>query len=219
MNRLFFAFSFVCLSLSGMEQVSSERAAVEFELSVDRKLTEYLRKDLGIDHADQKYGDIETKLFVYRFLAVVKERAVLLQGPQIKKAFCKLYSNPKTRLNAEGILHVNGLLVAEAKRSILAERRSITYITQGTYDQPWIVRPYFDQQWKALRARMGIYPKLSVDAARNRLAEKATAVSSDSSDEDISMAAPTRPPYYYNYKKDKDGDDGYGRDPWPLAVF
>ena len=52
------------------------------------------------------------------------------------------------------IIQLDERVAHEAVRSVLAERRLLTFIIKGTVDQPWLVRPEFDQQWKAIRSEI-----------------------------------------------------------------
>jgi hypothetical protein len=159
MNKFLVIVSFWSLSLSAMQfdLPSSARdlsdAERAFYSAFESKLINFFNTKLGIDFARPKKNDP----MIERLIVTAINRAFVLQNPIVKKRFCKLFNNPKTRLNSSDLIDVDKTIANEAVRSILAERRLLTYIAKGTYAQPWLVRPEFDKQFKKRRVELGLH--------------------------------------------------------------
>lgn len=113
--------------------------------------------DLQISYAIENPQD-EKSAVIKRFTETVIGRAFLIRSPHLEQHFKKLHKNSQAQNNRWGLLgrklHQSlriGKECEEALRSTLADRRLITYILRGTYDQPWIIRPEFDQEWSKIR--------------------------------------------------------------------
>lgn len=158
MIRYSIVLSFFCISLYAMEQELPSRIngiksdEVEYNYLLETKLINFFNVKFGINFDRASDNDP----VIARLVKTAINRAFVLQDSAIKKRFCKLYNNPKTALNAPDLVVVDERIATEAARSILAERHLLTYIMKGHYNQPWVVRPEFDQELKAIRIKLGL---------------------------------------------------------------
>lgn len=155
--RFTLLLSFFCIPLCAMEQklpsmingIKSDE--VHYNYLLEAKLISYYNKKFSINFDRAENNDP----IIARLVTTVINRAFILQNPALKKRFCKSFNNPKSLLNATyDIIQLDEAIADEAARSVLAERRLLTFIIKGTVDQPWLVRPEFDQQWKAIRSEI-----------------------------------------------------------------
>lgn len=163
MMRYTVLLSFFCISLCAMEQElpslinGIKPDEVEYNYVLESKLITFFNVKFGIDFDRAKEIDKENDPVIARLVKTVINRAFVLQNPALKKSFCKLYNNPKTEITtAHHLIAVDENIANEAARSVLAERRLLTYIMKGHYNQPWVVRPEFDQELKAIRTKLGL---------------------------------------------------------------
>lgn len=149
--------SIFCIPLCAMEQELPSRIngiksdEVYYNLLLEAKLINFLNKKFGINFDRAENNDP----VITRLVTTVINRAFVLQNPAMKKRFCKSFNNPKIMCDETyDIIQLDERVAHEAVRSVLAERRLLTFIIKGTVDQPWLVRPEFDQQWKAIRSEI-----------------------------------------------------------------
>ncbi len=176
MNKLFLLLSFSCVSLSAMKlnlpsgDPNLTKSEAVYYRELENSLIDYFHNTFCIDFVDSHPDDPVITPFINRLIETVVNRTLLLQNPQTKKKFCKLYANPKTVLNALDLTtHVDKKIAQEALRSVLADRRLITNIVRGTYDQPWLVRPEFDQIWSTLREEIREINEIKRTATRREI--------------------------------------------------
>lgn len=163
MMRYTVLLSFLCISIGAMEQElpslinGIKPDEVEYNYLLEAKLITFFNVKFGIDFDRAKEIDKENDPVIARLVKTVINRAFVLQNPAMKKCFCKSFNNPKTEIaEAHHLIAVDENIANEAARSVLAERRLLTYIMKGHYNQPWVVRPEFDQELKAIRTKLGL---------------------------------------------------------------
>lgn len=141
--------------------------AQEYVHELKIKYMNHFNPELGLSYAIDNPKDWKTPIII-RFAETVIERALVLRDPHLQRKFNALHKKKDTK----SWLYHNVLRVdvesKEASRSVLADRQLITYILRGTKDQPWIVRPEFDQEWSAIRREI----KEEERADRNAMFEK-----------------------------------------------
>lgn len=213
MKCFIFILSILCGTLCAMEQKfpSADQIGqdeIAYARLLETRSIAYLNGKLGIKFS--KFGMNDP--MIARLVTTVVKRIFILQDPNVKKRFCTLLNNPKTQDYTLQEFQINVAIADEALRSVLADRRLQTYIAKGTYDQPWMVRPEFDQLLKKKRAELGLTktytekPKpervgglFYIDSwigQQNRPAPTDSiglSSSDDSSDEDVSLP-PQNPP-------------------------
>lgn len=162
MMRYTVLLSFLFISIGAMEQELPSRIngiksdEVEYNYVLESKLIKLFNVKFGIDFDRAKEIDKENDPVIARLVKTVINRAFVLQNPAMKKRFCESFNNPRTEIvAAHDLIVVDENTVNEAARSVLAERRLLTYIMKGHYNQPWVVRPEFDQELKAIRTKFG----------------------------------------------------------------
>lgn len=163
MMRYTVLLNFFCISLCAMEQElpslinGIKPDEVEYNYVLESRLISFFNVKFGIDFDRSKEIDKENDPVIARLVKTVINRAFALQNPALKKSFCKVYNNPKIEIaEAHHYIVVDENIANEAARSVLAERRLLTYIMKGHYNQPWVVRPEFDQELKAIRTKLGL---------------------------------------------------------------
>lgn len=158
---LFFILLLFCTALPAMDcklpseqKDLTEAERVYYEL-LESKYKKYFEILLCSEFARSNPYDSEITPIINRFEQAVLYRALLLHNPHTVKNFCRLFKNKKTKLNAYDYIYVDRSNADEALRSVLADRRLITFIAKGEkYNGPLLVRPQWDQHWKMLREEM-----------------------------------------------------------------
>jgi len=172
MNKILFGSLFAFVTLQGMElslPSSDERLSLEESRYFEQLEPHYLdecRRLLHVDYAGRYPKDSDSSV-IERFGQTALDYACKLRDPNHKKKFVREYE----LLSFLGRVNKREELMASVKAGremdqalfyILAEPRVRNYVARGTYEQPWVGRSAFDQQWSTIvkKAKASVSPRL-----------------------------------------------------------
>jgi hypothetical protein len=179
---------------------------VEYNYLLEAKLIKFFNVKFGIDFDRTQKNDP----IIARLVKTVINRAFVLQNPAMKKRFCKSFNDPKVETtSAHYLIELDEAIANEAARSVLAERRLLTYIMKGHYSQPWVVRPEFDQELKAIRIELGL--NLTHKMENPRIFAILNPAQATWRSQPKPVAAPVRPPQPVVNNYWPSSSPGYGR--------